>query len=451
MFGTLQHVLTVTELTVLIRDRLEQVFPDLWLEGEISNLRTPASGHLYFTLKDHVSQIRAVLFRAGAVRLRFALREGLQIVARGRLTVYEPRGEYQIALDYVEPKGVGALQLAFEQLKDKLAREGLFDPSRKRPLPLLPKCVGIVTSVSGAAIRDMLTILQRRCPGLAIRIHPVSVQGDGAAHQIAAAIRELGQSGDVDVLIVGRGGGSWEDLWSFNEEVVVRAIAASPVPVVSAVGHETDVTLADFAADVRAPTPSAAAEAVAPVVQDLMRAVREIADRHERSIRHLLASIERRVIGRCEAMPILFVRLLRQGQRVDEVVDRLHRALTNRLSHLRQRVRQDRHDLLVCSPRNTIRGASVLIPQLLKRLEEGTGRILASQRDRLRAVVGALNSLSPLAVLTRGYGIVQRASDGAVVRRMSDVSVGERVQARLAEGRLLCLVESITPDSERLT
>jgi len=254
-----RRVFTVPELTGLVRASLEADFSEVWLEGEISNLRAPGSGHLYCTLKDDSSQMRAVIFRSTALRLRFGLEDGLHVVARGRVTVYEPRGEYQVVLEYVEPKGRGAQQVAFEQLKTRLAAEGLFDLDRKRPLPVFPRTVGIVTSLSGAAVRDMMTVLHRRCPVLRIIIAPVSVQGEDSAEQITSAIRSLNALGPVDVMIVGRGGGSSEDLWSFNDERVVRAIAASPIPVVSAVGHETDVTLADFVADLRAPTPSAAA------------------------------------------------------------------------------------------------------------------------------------------------------------------------------------------------
>jgi exodeoxyribonuclease VII large subunit len=254
------------------------------LEGEISNLRTPGSGHLYCTLKDSTSQIRAVLFRSNALRLRFALQEGLHVIVRGRLTVYEPRGEYQIVLEHVEPKGIGALQLAFEQLKERLAAEGLFAQERKKSLPTYPQTVGLVTSITGAAIHDILTVLQKRWPLLHIIIAPVQVQGEGAAKQIADAVASLNSMREVDVIIVGRGGGSWEDLWTFNEEPVVRAIAASRIPVVSAVGHEVDVTLADLAADLRAPTPSAAAEMVVPVLSHL------IAQRRVVSVRHLTNS-----------------------------------------------------------------------------------------------------------------------------------------------------------------
>ena len=245
---------TVSELTGLVRASLERDFTEVWLEGEISNLRAPGSGHLYCTLKDESSQIRAVIFRPTALRLRFGLEDGLHVIVRGRVTVYEPRGEYQVILEYLEPKGRGAQQLALEQLKNRLSAEGLFNQDRKKPLPAFPRTVGIVTSWSGAAVRDIMTVLHRRCPILHLILAPVSVQGEGSAEQIVAAIQSLTTMGYVDVIIVGRGGGSSEDLWSFNDELVVRAIAESPIPIVSAVGHETDVTLADFAADVRAPT-----------------------------------------------------------------------------------------------------------------------------------------------------------------------------------------------------
>jgi len=267
-------ILTVSELTHRIQARLEEGFPDLWVEGEVSNLRIPSSGHVYFTLKDAQAQIRAVLFRSQAQRLRFDLGEGLQVLARGRLTLYAPRGEYQVVVDYVEPRGLGALQIRFEQLKEKLAQEGLFAESKKRPLPTLPRRIGIVTSLTGAALQDMLTVIRRRCPIVGVVVYPVPVQGDTAAPLISKGIRTLGASGLVDVLIVGRGGGTWEDLWCFNEEEVVRAVAESAVPVVSAIGHEIDFTLTDFAADHRAPTPSAAAEVVTPHLEELASRLR---------------------------------------------------------------------------------------------------------------------------------------------------------------------------------
>src|SRR4029079_4068591 len=260
LFQSPKSVMTVSQLTGILRTSIESQFTDLWLEGEVSNLRMPGSGHVYCTLKDEFSQIRAVLFRSSALRLKFTLQEGMCIIVRGRLTVYELRGEYQIVMDSIEPKGVGALQLAFEQLKARLSAEGLFDEAKKTPLPPFPQRIGIVTSPTGAAIKDMLTVLYRRWPTLRVIVVPVPVQGEGAAQQIAKAVAWLNEEDLVDVMIVGRGGGAMEDLWSFNEEVVVRAVAGSRIPVISAVGHETDVTLTDFAADRRAPTPSAAAE-----------------------------------------------------------------------------------------------------------------------------------------------------------------------------------------------
>jgi exodeoxyribonuclease VII large subunit len=451
MLGTPQKILSVSELTLLVRERLEHEFPDLWIEGEISNLRTPGSGHLYFTLKDKTSQIRAILFRTGAQRLRFALREGAHVIVRGRLTVYEPRGEYQVVLDYLEPKGIGALQVAFEQLKDKLTREGLFDSNRKRPLPLLPRCIGIVTSLSGAAIKDILSVLHRRCSILKVLISPVSVQGDGAVDQIVHAIRMLSLSGDVDVIIVGRGGGSWEDLWSFNEEPVVRAIAASPIPIVTAIGHETDYTLADFAADHRAPTPSAAAEAVAPMLQDLVRMIHHLGERQERGMRAHVSLVQRRVADYCGAMTLLLFRIQRYSQQLDEAADRVRASLRISLEGFRQRVQQAFHQSLVRSPRSKIQRHLLLVPYFMKRIETSIHTRLAFRRERMRSLVSALDSLSPLAILARGYSIVETIPDGRIVKRASDVTVNEEVGITLSEGRLMCKVRHIFPKPARLT
>ena len=442
-----QQILSVSQLTAMLRERLEQAFPQVWVEGEVSNLRAPGSGHLYMTLKDNLSQIRAVLFRMSAQRLRFALREGLCVIVRGRLSVYEQRGEYQLVLDYVEPKGIGALQIAFEQLKEKLAQEGLFDPARKRPLPLLPSRVGLVTSATGAAIRDMLSVIRRRCPIAGILIYPVPVQGVGAAEQIADAVRSLSQSGDVDVIIVGRGGGSWEDLWCFNEEPVVRAIASSAVPVVSAVGHETDYTLADFAADLRAATPSAAAEAVVPVLRDVLRTVQTLWDRQERGMRGRLAFVQRQVTGHSGAMPMFLLRLQRQGQRLDGAIDRIRGGWKDVLAALRRRVQQREHDILIASPRMRIASALVVMPQLLKRTAEGMVRVVASRRQSVHAVIATLDTLSPLAILRRGYSIVQSVPDGRVITRATGVHEDDDVSVTLADGRLICGVRRVLPHS----
>ena len=442
-----KRILTVSELTFLVRDRLEERFPDIWVEGEISNLRTPSSGHLYFTLKDEHSQLRAVLFKAGAQRLRFALREGLHVIVRGHLTVYEPRGEYQAVLDYLEPKGIGALQLALEQLKEKLARDGLFDHSRKRPLPFLPRRIGVVTSLSGAAIRDILAVLTRRCPSVSVLIAPVPVQGETAAPRIASAIRALSASGKVDVMIVGRGGGSLEDLWCFNEEVVVRAIAESTVPVVSAVGHEIDYTLADFAADYRAPTPSAAAEAVVPVLDDLVETILSLQSRSAQSMRTQLSVIRQQVQDYDRVAPLLKLLVQRDAQHLDDFTERLGVSLRDTLSSFRQRMVSCGHELQTFSPLSHVRNALVLLPQLLKRAEQRMLAVLAFRRQAVRSIAAALDGLSPLAILGRGYSIVQTVPDGLIVRRARDVSVGDEIRTILAEGQVLASVRQTLPDS----
>src|SRR5437899_3499917 len=308
---------TVSALTALLRVHIESAFPNIWVEGEVSNLRIPTSGHAYFTLKDAASQMRAVLFRSVGRSLRFALQDGMQLVCRGRVTVYEPKGDYQVIVEYAEPKGVGALQLAFEQLKARLAAEGLFDQARKRPLPFLPRRIGVVTSPTGAAIRDIVQVAHKRDPGITIVLDPVAVQGESAAGEIACAIEELNKMGGFDVLIVGRGGGSLEDLWPFNEEVVVRAIAASHIPVVSAVGHEIDFTIADFVADVRAPTPSAAAELVVRDRQDLLKRVVGFWNRAVQAVRVRIRDCRARVESARRALIGPAARMQRAMQRRD--------------------------------------------------------------------------------------------------------------------------------------
>ncbi|MCC6141880.1 MAG: exodeoxyribonuclease VII large subunit [Nitrospira sp.] len=430
-----------------MRSTLESGFPEVWLEGEVSNLRAPASGHLYCTLKDESSQIRAVLFRAAATRLRFALEDGLHVVARGRVTVYEPRGEYQIILDYVEPKGRGALQLAFEQLRARLAEEGLFDEARKRELPELPRRVGLVTSLSGAVIRDMLTVLHRRCPTLHIIIVPVQVQGEGSAEQIAAAIRMLSESGLVEVMIVGRGGGSLEDLWSFNEEVVVRAIVASRIPVVSAVGHETDVTLADFAADLRAPTPSAAAEAVAPVLAQIVSRLAELSARLQQVVGRRMEEERQRVRLATHQIAAVRVRVQEEIQRVDATVYELSSAVRLVLQVGQERMVRANQRLIAGSPHARVRHGLAVVPQLAARLHQGTRGLVETRMQRVQSGAARLHALSPLATLGRGYSVLQHARTGEVIRGVREVSVGEELQAKLVDGRLLCVVKADLPDA----
>jgi exodeoxyribonuclease VII large subunit len=437
----------VSELTGLLRTSIEEQFSDIWLEGELSNLRAPGSGHVYCTLKDKASQIRAVLFRSSAVRLRFALQEGLHVIVRGRLTVYEPRGEYQIVLDTVEPKGIGALQLAFEQLKERLATEGLFDQDRKKSIPAFPRTVGIVTSLTGAAIRDILAVLRRRWPTLHILIAPVQVQGESAGRQIAEALTALNNLGSVDVIIVGRGGGSLEDLWSFNEEIVVRAIAASHVPVVSAVGHEIDVTLADFVADLRAPTPSAAAEAVVPVLAEIVERLRELTVRlGQVMLRHCAFERQRLDAGIRGVTDVRF-RLQEAAQRTDDMVDQLREMVQQLLTAGRERVHGVQRDLSGLNPILAIKQGLATVPQLSKRLEGQMGVMLAQHRHRIHATLAQLNTLSPLAILGRGYSILQTVPAGRILHRANDVRVGQELEAQLASGRLSCTVTQVFDNS----
>jgi exodeoxyribonuclease VII large subunit len=439
-------VLTVSQLSAMLRTSIESQFMDVWLEGEISNLRAPGSGHVYCTLKDEFSQIRAVLFRSNALRLKFSLHEGLCLIVRGRLTVYEPRGEYQIVLDSLEPKGIGALQLAFEQLKARLTGEGLFDEAKKRALPPFPRRVGIVTSLTGAAIRDMLSVLRRRWPPLEIIIVPVPVQGEGAAQLIAKAVALLNEEDLVDVMIVGRGGGSLEDLWSFNEEVVVRAISASRVPVVSAVGHETDVTLTDFAADRRAATPSAAAETVVPVLAEVVERVRVLSLRSIQTMGRHCAFEQRRLEAQMGRLADIRFRIRQECQRIYDAVDRLRTLTFNRIAASRDAVRDQQRALAGLNPVFVVKRSLTMIRSLAQRLERQVTVLGESRKRRMAAIAAQLAQLSPLAILGRGYSILSRARDGAILRKAVDAHVDEELIARLSQGQLRCTVKRVLPD-----
>jgi len=399
LFHPAKSILTVSQLTGLLRTSIESQFADLWLEGEVSNLRMPGSGHVYCTLKDEFSQIRAVLFRSSAVRLKFSLQEGMCIIVRGRLTVYEPRGEYQIVLDSVEPKGIGALQLAFEQLKKRLAGEGLFDEAKKTPLPPYPSRVGIVTSPTGAAIRDMLSVLHRRWPTLQIIIVPVPVQGEGAAAKIAEAIRFFPTLNPrPDLLIVARGGGSIEDLWAFNEEEVVRAAAESPIPLISAVGHETDTTLIDHASDRRAPTPTAAAEMAVPVRTELLAELGEFAHRAQHCLTRRTERARERfdlTICRWPEPQAIFQPM---NQRLDNLTERLPRSLAARAGNARAdmnliagRLRQDLVDQKIARLREklaaTWKMADLAHPE--RPLQRGFARVTDRAGKTLASVAAA--------------------------------------------------------------
>jgi exodeoxyribonuclease VII large subunit len=436
-----RRILTVSQLTAEIKDILESSFEEVWVEGEISNLRRPPSGHLYFTLKDEKSQIRGVLFKQQSRYLRFELEDGQHVICWGRVGIYEKRGEYQLILDYVEPKGIGSLQLAFEQLKGRLAEEGLFNEERKRPLPMLPHRIGIVTSPTGAVIRDMLHILRRRFENIEVVLYPVKVQGAGAADEIAQGIGYLGEQGGVDVIIVGRGGGSLEDLWAFNEEAVARAIFASPVPVISAVGHETDFTIADFVADVRAPTPSAAAEIAVREKGDLLRMLSDRVTRMGREMDHFLARSREQIIGVEGKIRDPRRRIEENRLRLDEYWGRLATMVQRTWRENRERAARVLQILLAQNPLHEIRTLREGLSQLNKRLQGDAVALVDSKRTGWEKQIARLDAMSPLAILQRGYSISRRLPDGLILRDAAEVRMNGQVAVRLHRGELICRVE----------
>ena len=421
-------VLTVSELTSHIRNVLENAYSEVWVEAEISNCRLWNTGHLYFTLKDPGAQLKAVMFKSAVRSLKFKPEDGLHVIVRGRLSVYELKGEYQIVCEHMEPHGLGALQLAFDQLKRRLQAEGLFDVSRKRPLPALPRKIGIVTSLDGAAIRDIIKVLGRRYPNAHLVIRPVRVQGEGAAADVARAMRDIVKVTGIDVVIVGRGGGSVEDLWAFNEEVVARAIVASPVPVIAAVGHEVDFTIADFAADVRAPTPSAAAEIVVARKEDFCSHIDRLEGRLSGAVRGSLARLESRLhhLNRRPGFAGWSARLALRGRHCAEITHALrhsaHAAVNRRLrAYQTLRLQLEQFDLR--RRLGTVRARLVGV--------EGGLRAAATERHhraeaRLHTCAARLDSLSPLAVLGRGYAVVWDESRTHVIRRSAEAKPGDR-------------------------
>jgi exodeoxyribonuclease VII large subunit len=435
-------VFSVSDLTADIRNILEHAYTEVWVEAEISNCRLWNTGHLYFTLKDPGAQIKAVMFRSDVRTLRFKPEDGLHVVVRGRLSVYEPKGEYQIVCERMEPHGLGALQLAFDQLKRRLQAEGLFDAARKRPLPSLPRKIGIVTSLDGAAIRDIIKVLARRYPNAHLVIRPARVQGEGAAAEVAHGIRDIVRVPGIDVVIVGRGGGSIEDLWAFNEEAVARAIVASPVPIISAVGHEVDVTIADFAADVRAPTPSAAAEMVVARKEDFCNHIERLSDRLSGAIRGALARLESRVhqLNRKPAFAGWSARLALRGRHCAETTHALRHAARSSISRRLRAYQVLRLQLEQFDLRRRLGGVRARLVGV-----EGALRAAATHRHhraeaRLHTCAARLDSLSPLAVLGRGYAVVWDESRTHVIRNASDVRRGDTVRVTLSEGELQCEV-----------
>jgi exodeoxyribonuclease VII large subunit len=478
--------LTVSQLTNLIKGVLTQHLPGtLHVVGELSNVTRPSSGHLYFTLKDEGSEIRGVMWRSDALKIKFEPQDGLEVIATGNVDVYEPRGQYQLYVRKLEPRGVGALELAFRQLREKLQREGLFDPARKKPLPKWPRRIAVVTSATGAAIRDMLKVLRRRFPCVDIFVYPVRVQGEGAAAEIAAAIgtlnRHSAKLGGIDVMIVGRGGGSLEDLWAFNEEVVARAISASEIPIVSAVGHEVDVTISDLVADVRAPTPSAAAEIVVPVLDEVLGMLAEHGRALHRHARHAIDVSASRLeaLARHEWFRDPIGRLARRAQQMDEVVGRLNLAITRRMAAINRELhrcevvlssirpeaylqkqqrrlldasyrlraamehasRRSERRLSVAlarfqaaSPRRAIERNAATIEQLHRRLTHDIQHRLALVRQGTDGLAARLDAVSHKSVLSRGFSITRHAKKGTIIRAADQVKAGDRIATETAAG-----------------
>jgi exodeoxyribonuclease VII large subunit len=401
----MSHIYTVSEITRNIRNLLENEFPEVWIEGEISNLSMPASGHIYFTLKDQNTEIKSVLykFQKMSVNPAIPLKDGLSIIAFGKISVYEKQGQYQIIVSKWEPKGIGALQLAFEELKKKLQKEGLFDEKRKRPIPVFPQTVGVITSPTGAAIRDILNIIDRRFSNINIIIYPVRVQGQGSAQEIADAIDQMNQYPDIDVLIVGRGGGSLEDLWAFNEEVVARSIFRSKIPIISAVGHEIDYTISDFVADRRAPTPSAAAEMV-------------IAQKSEFK------------------------------DRIDFLNHKLQSRMDSYLQYLKSKLSRFTTSYVFKEPENTLQQYFQRVDELNHRLITKINHIYEIQNNKLCAIVSHLNALNPTSILNRGYSITINAKTGKIINNIDTLKKGETIETKLTNGRLKSIITEKTSE-----
>lgn len=437
----LRYILTVTELTKEIKETLEVRFSDLWVEGEISNLRIPPSGHIYFTLKDDFSQIRGVLFKMRARTLRFLPEDGLYIICKGRVSLYEKRGEYQLILEEMEPKGIGALQLAFLQLKDRLEKEGLFDTRHKKPIPILPQAIGIVTSPTGAAIRDMIQIIHRRFENVRILLYPSRVQGEGASSEVGRGIAYFNKMKNVDVIIVGRGGGSLEDLWAFNEEEMARAIYHSKIPIISAVGHETDYTISDFVADLRAPTPSAAAELVVRDQRDLKTSLHYLKGRLESQILQNLQEIRADLSYLRKGLIDPEKRIEEYFLRVDDLFNRFRRFLLWDLKGKKERNLYLNDRLFLQNPVQKMKNLRSSILEAGKRLGQDIRYSIEFEREKIRGVVGKMDSLSPLAILQRGYSITRKLPSLHILKDVNQVKAGDQVEVKLHRGTLLCSID----------
>ena len=440
-----RKIYTVSELTSELKTLLEESFPFVWISGEISNLSTPVSGHFYFTLKDENAQIRAVMFRGQNKKLKFILEDGLSIIGLGRINLYEPRGNYQIIFEYIEPKGIGALQLGFEKLKKRLSEEGLFDDKYKSPLPFLPNKICIITSPTGAVIHDIIDIIHRRFYNIPIEIIPVKVQGDGAVQEIVSAfdiINKLAESdGGAEVVILARGGGSIEDLAAFNSEEVARAIFASKIPVISAVGHETDYTISDFVADLRAPTPSAAAELVVPLKNELK-------NRCDEMFKNLIARIYNNIDKLNSSLNELNNRLVDPRKniqdfrlRIDDYINRLLKSLYNIIDKRRSQLIWMSRSLYANSPYKYIDNLNVTLKRLNDNLLSSIDIYIQNRRSMTIVLASRLNDLSPVAILDRGYSITRTIPDAVVVRDPKTVKSGQELEVMVAKGSLICRVE----------
>lgn len=444
---TRPRALSVSELNHQARHLLESSFMQVWVEGELSSFSRPSSGHWYFSLKDQKCQIRCAMFRGANQRIRNLPKEGDQIRIRGKVTLYENRGDFQIIVEHLEPAGLGPLQQAFEALKMKLQAEGLFDPARKKPLPVTPRHIGVVTSPTGAAIHDILTVLARRCPAIPVTLYPTAVQGQAATADIVNAIDRAQRHGVADVLIIGRGGGSLEDLWCFNEEAVARAIAGCSIPTVSAVGHEVDVTIADFVADLRAPTPSAAAEKISPDQSQWLRRLAEQQLRLGQSARRLLLRLDQQLGHLAARLRDPRRELQDKAQRMDELDMRLNKAMNLKLQQQQLKTGHLAQRLGTQSPAKTLQNAGEQVQRLNERLDKAIRQNLRQQQEKLQLNAQTLNVVSPLATLGRGYAIV-RDDQNRIVRSADQLSAGQTISARFGQGNVSAEVTKVNSVTE---
>lgn len=442
-----RDIYTVSRLNREVRTILEASFPLLWIEAELSNLARPASGHLYFSLKDEKAQVRCAMFRNRNLNIGFSPKNGMQVLVRAKIGLYEPRGDFQLIIEHMEEAGDGALRRAFDELKLRLDKEGLFDTAHKKPLPDLPRCVGVVTSPSGAAIRDVITTLQRRFPALPVIVYPVPVQGEGAAQQIADMITTVDKRSECDVLIVGRGGGSLEDLWAFNEEVVARAIYNCSIPVVTGIGHEIDFTIADFVADQRAATPTGAAELISPDQQEWLGRLKQLQQRLSWLTRSQIRHWQQHLLNLEKRLQHPGRRLHDMAQRLDELELRLQRAQQNVLRHAKARTEHAHERLLRHSPIHRLVTSNNKNDNLSQRLKIAMQHQLTMRYNQLQQQAHALDAVSPLATLGRGYAIIMNEKE-QIIRQAKQVKTGDHIRARLAEGQLYCQVTQIKESDE---